>query len=374
MTETQFTSEAVSRGHPDKVADQISDALLDACLEQDPYSRVGCEALIVDHLVVIAGELATDAHIDPQEVVQRILHQSGYHDPEFGYHQEEWRLELALRSPSSELLKKREKEIYAASDQGIMIGYACNETPELIPFSHQFALQIMQRLDAKRLEGELNYLGTDAKCLVTAAYHDSQPSRIASVVVSAQHKRETPLSKLRQEIKRQVASIAPPGFIDDATLFLINPLGTFIKGGSLADTGVTGRKIMADSYGTIARQGGGCFSGKDPSKLDRSGAYIARFIAKNIVSAKLADACEVRLAYAIDKAQPLSFQINTFGTSCWSPQNLEKRVKETLDLTPEGIVKYLDLRKPRYLKTAWGGHFGRSLPEFTWEKVVPIYE
>lgn len=373
MIKTQFTSEAVSQGHPDKAADQISDALVDACLEQDPYSRVGIETLLVDHLVVVAGEMETSAIFDPSQVVAKTLQQLGYHDPDFGFHPEKWEIKLALRPPSPELHLSKSHEVPAATDQGVMFGFACKDTPSLLPFPHVFAHHIMQRLHEKKVEGALSYLGPDGKCLVTIDYKDNIPVHIASILVSVQHKKGTDLARLRQDIKDEILKMAPPGFVDTNTLFLINPLGTFVRGGSLADTGVTGRKIMVDTYGGFARQGGGCFSGKDPSKMDRSGAYMARYLAKNIVASNLAEICEVELAYAIGKTQPISFQINTFGTSCWSHQKLEQRIKESHDLTPESIIHFLELRKPIYSKTASGGHFGRPFPECTWEKTSPLF-
>lgn len=365
----KLTSEAVSRGHPDKLADQISDAVLDGCLAQDPGSRVACETLVTDGLIIVAGEISSTAQLDIRATVRKTIHDAGYDNPLFGFDSQGCGIAFSLHQQSSDVVQGIQKE-QGAGDQGLMYGFACDETAELMPFPIWFAHRILNALDECRRQNIFPYLAPDAKSQVTVEYEGLIPKRIAAVVLSSQHTEDVELKQLRHDLKQMIIEIAPQGMLDDETLFYINSAGRFVIGGPRGDTGLTGRKIMVDSYGGIGRHGGGAFSGKDPTKVDRSAAYMARYLAKNIVAFKLAKRVEVGLAYAIGIAQPVDLHVETFGTGCMSDEELSTRVRLNFDLTPQGMIKKLDLLRPIYLKTAYGGHFGRSDPEFNWEQIA----
>lgn len=350
-----LTSEAVSKGHPDKIADQISDAILDACLAQDPYSKVACETLITDGLVILGGEISTKADIEPRSIVRKVIQEAGYSDPATGFDYRSCGIAFSFHKQSPEITHA--VEAHGAGDQGIMFGYACDETPELMPLPIVIAYQMLKLI-------ELPKYGPDAKSQVTVEYQDGKPHRVSTLVLSTQHREEVALEALREELRGKLLQIP---LLDNKSQILVNPAGPFHIGGPRADTGLTGRKIMVDTYGSGFPHGGGAFSGKDPSKVDRSGAYIARYVAKNIVGHKLARRCEVQIAYAIGIAEPVSVTLNTFGTGNKPDHELLKLVLNKLDFTPEGIIAKLNLRRPIYQKTASGGHFGRSDPDFTWE-------
>lgn len=357
--ERLITSEAVSRGHPDKIADQISDAVLDACLALDPASKVACETLVTDGLVFLAGEISTKAEIDPRALVRQVIREAGYDDPETGFDYRSCGIAFSFHKQSPEITHA--VELHGAGDQGIMYGYACDETEEFMPFPIAFAHRMLSMLGAP--------YGPDAKSQVTIEYRNGSPHRISTLVLSTQHRENVSLDILRKDLKEKLIQMIPKHLLDDRTEILINPAGPFVIGGPRADTGLTGRKIMVDTYGSGFSHGGGAFSGKDPSKVDRSGAYIARYVAKNIVAHKLARRCEVQIAYAIGVAKPVSVTLNTFGTGTKPDIELLKMVLERVDFTPDGIIAKLNLLRPIYLKTASGGHFGRSDPDFTWEKL-----
>jgi len=362
-----FTSEAVSQGHPDKIADQISDVILDACLAGDSASRVACETLVTDGLVLLGGEISTRAEIDHRAIVRDAIRNIGFDDPSYGFDYSSCGILFSFHQQSADIAHGIGKE--GAGDQGMMFGYACEETPELMPLPIQFAHKILAELTQRRRDRRLPYLGPDAKSQVTVAYENGVPQRITTLVVSTQHREEASLDQVRSDVRQLIEELAPAEMIDGNTRFFINPAGRFVIGGPRGDTGLTGRKIMVDSYGGMGRHGGGAFSGKDPSKVDRSAAYMARFIAKNIVAAKLAARCEVQLAYAIGLAEPIAISVQTFGTGKVSDAELAKKIQARLDLTPQGIIKALDLLRPIYWKTAFGGHFGRLDPDFTWERI-----
>jgi S-adenosylmethionine synthetase len=364
-----FTSEAVSSGHPDKMADQISDAILDACLAGDPHSKVACETLVTDGLIMLAGEISTQAQIDPRNIVRSTIRDIGYDDPAYGFDYASCGVAFSFHQQSPDIALGIEKG--GAGDQGMMFGFAVDETKEFMPLPIVFAHKILAELAKRRKDKRLPYLGPDAKSQVTVEYKNSIPLRIPAVVVSTQHREDVALETLRNDVQAVIREIAPHGMVDANTRFFINPAGRFVIGGPRGDTGLTGRKIMVDSYGSMGRHGGGAFSGKDPSKVDRSGAYMARYIAKNIVAARLAKRCEVELAYAIGLEEPVSVAVQTFGTAVIPDLDLTKQVQKRLDLTPRGIIQALDLLRPIYRKTASGGHFGREDPDFTWEKIDP---
>lgn len=369
-----FTSESVARGHPDKVADQISDAILDECIRQDPFSRVACETMVCPGLVILAGEISSKAQIDFTKIVRNTIHDIGYTDASLGF---DYRSCGVLTSISKQSLDialgvdehlEMAKEL-GAGDQGIMFGYACNETDELMPLPIMLAHRIVAELDEARLNQCLPYLKPDGKTQVTVEYGpDHIPKRIHTVVLSTQHAAEVEQETIHRDMQNLVRSVGPAHMIDANTVFYINPTGRFVIGGPQGDSGLTGRKIIVDTYGGMSRHGGGAFSGKDPTKVDRSASYAARYIAKNIVAAGLADRCEIQLSYAIGLPHPLALNIETFGTSVFSDQYLEELIHQHFDLTPQGIINMLDLRRPIYTKTAFGGHFGRNSPEFTWER------
>jgi S-adenosylmethionine synthetase len=362
-----FTSESVTEGHPDKIADQISDAILDACLAEDPSSRVACETLTATGLVVIAGEITTKAYVDFQNLVRGTISSIGYNNALYGFDSNTCAVISSINKQSGDIAMG--VDTGGAGDQGMMFGFACNETAELMPAPISFAHKLCMRLAEVRKHGKLPYLRPDGKSQVTVEYDQHhKPVRVDAVVISSQHSETVGNDELRSDIlKHVIQATIPAHLLDEDTKYHINPTGRFVIGGPMGDTGLTGRKIIVDSYGGMGRHGGGAFSGKDPTKVDRSAAYMARQIAKNIVAAGLADRCEVQLAYAIGVADPVSVLVETFGTSKIDPTTLSDLVRSHFKLTPKGIIESLNLRRPIYCKTAAYGHFGRSDPDFTWE-------
>ena len=362
-----FTSESVTEGHPDKISDQISDAILDAALAKDPKARVACETLVTTGLVVVAGEITTDAVIDYGRVARETIREIGYTRAKFGFDCDTCAVLSALDRQSPDIAMG--VDTGGAGDQGLMFGYACNETPELMPLPIQLAHMLSRRLSEVRKSGELPYLRPDGKSQVTVEYRDGRPFRLEAVVISSQHDAEVTNEQLRAEIQEKVIKhTVSPELLDKDTKYHINPTGRFVTGGPQGDAGVTGRKIIVDTYGGYAPHGGGAFSGKDPTKVDRSAAYMARYVAKNIVAAGLADKCQVQLAYAIGVAEPVSVLVETQGTGRISDAAISKLVQANFDLTPKGIIESLNLRRPIYRATAAYGHFGRHEDTFTWEK------
>lgn len=362
-----FTSESVTEGHPDKIADQISDAVLDAILEQDPTGRVACETLVTTGLAVIAGEITTTATVNYKQIVRDTINDIGYNNANFGYDCNTLSVIDAVGTQSPDIAQG--VDTGGAGDQGLMFGFACNETPELMPLPIQLAHHLTRALSEARRSGELAYLRPDGKSQVSVEYRDGKPFRVEAVVVSTQHADEVTTEQLREDILEKV--IKPnvaADLLDENTKFHINPTGRFVIGGPMGDAGLTGRKIIVDTYGGYAPHGGGAFSGKDPTKVDRSAAYMARYIAKNIVAAGLADKCTVQLAYAIGVAEPVSVLVDTHGTSSVDETKLAEAVRKNFQLTPKGIIETLDLRRPIFKATAKFGHFGRTNDEFTWEK------
>ncbi|MHC4940761.1 MAG: methionine adenosyltransferase [Planctomycetota bacterium] len=373
-----FTSESVTQGHPDKMADQISDAILDACLEQDPMSRVACETLLKTGLVVLAGEITTKAVIDYPAIVRKTVEEIGYADATWGFDAHTCAVMCAVEQQSADIamgVDEGEKGETGAGDQGMMFGYACRETPELMPMAITFAHKLTAGLTRLRESGELPYLRPDGKAQVSVEYDTAtmQPKRVSTVVVSTQHAEDVATETIRHDlIEKLIRKEIPAELLDGETIFHINPTGRFVVGGPMGDAGLTGRKIIVDTYGGMGRHGGGAFSGKDPTKVDRSAAYMARYIAKNIVAADLADRCEVQLAYAIGVAAPVSVLIQTFGTGKADENEIAVAVREVFPLTPGGIIETLDLRKPIYRQTAAYGHFGREGDQFTWERTDKV--
>ncbi len=363
-----FTSESVTEGHPDKIADQISDAILDACLEQDPYSRVACETLTATGLVVIAGEITTKAYVDFQTLVRSVINDIGYNDASFGFDCNTCAVISSINKQSGDIAMG--VDTGGAGDQGMMFGYATNETDELMPMPVSLAHKLARRLTEVRKSGQLPYLRPDGKSQVTVEYDAAgKPVRVDAVVISTQHADSVATDTLRADVLKEVIQVVIPAELLDAdTKYHINPTGRFVIGGPMGDTGLTGRKIIVDTYGGMGRHGGGAFSGKDPTKVDRSAAYMARYIAKNIVAAGLADRCEVQLAYAIGVAEPVSVLVDTFGTGKLPASELTDLVRDNFKLTPKGIMESLDLRRPIYRKTAAYGHFGRMDSDFGWER------
>ncbi len=362
-----FTSESVTEGHPDKIADQISDAILDACLAEDPSSRVACETLTATGLVVIAGEITTKAYVDFQSLVRGTIAAIGYNNALYGFDSNTCAVISSINKQSGDIAMG--VDTGGAGDQGMMFGYACNETPELMPTPISLAHKLCQKLSEVRKNGKLNYLRPDGKSQVTVEYDKNhKPLRVDAVVISTQHAETVGNDELRSDIlKHVIQATIPAHLLDEDTKYHINPTGRFVIGGPMGDTGLTGRKIIVDTYGGMGRHGGGAFSGKDPTKVDRSAAYMARYIAKNIVAAGLADRCEVQLAYAIGVADPVSVLVDTFGTCKVDADTLPDLVRANFQLTPKGIIDSLKLRRPFYRKTAAYGHFGRNDPDFTWE-------
>jgi S-adenosylmethionine synthetase len=362
-----FTSESVTEGHPDKIADQISDAILDACLEQDSYSRVACETLTATGLVVIAGEITTRAYVDFQTLVRGVVASIGYDNALYGFDSNTCAVISSINKQSGDIAMG--VDTGGAGDQGMMFGYATNETEELMPAPISFAHKLARRLTEVRKNGKLSYLRPDGKSQVTVEYDEQgKPVRIDAVVISTQHAETIATEELRADIlKHVIQAVLPEKLLDENTKYHINPTGRFVIGGPMGDTGLTGRKIIVDTYGGMGRHGGGAFSGKDPTKVDRSAAYMARYIAKNIVAAGLADRCEVQLAYAIGVAEPVSVLVDTFGTGKLESTKLQELVRANFHLTPKGIIESLDLRRPIYRKTAAYGHFGRTENGFPWE-------
>lgn len=371
-----FTSESVSMGHPDKVADQISDAVLDAMLSVDPKSRVACETLVTTGLAVIAGEVTCSGYVDIPNIVRDTIREIGYDDPKLGFDADSCAVMVTLDKQSPDIAQgvdEGAKKEQGAGDQGMMFGFACNETDVLMPFPIQFAHRLVEKHAKVRRSGKIPYLRPDAKSQLTVEYKDGKIKRIHTVVLSTQHAENVSLSTIKKDVIREIIlPTLPAHLIDKKTIIHINPTGRFVIGGPKGDCGLTGRKIIVDTYGGMGRHGGGAFSGKDPSKVDRSAAYMARYIAKNVVGAGLATRCEVQLAYAIGVAKPVSVLVDTFGTGSVSDEKISQAVEEVFLLTPAGIIKSLDLLKPKYKLTAAHGHFGRNEPSFTWEKLDKV--
>ena len=368
-----FTSESVSEGHPDKMADQISDAILDAYLEGDPQSRVACETLVTTGLVVIAGEVTSQATIDIPQLVRGVIRDIGYTDSEMGFDADTCSVMVSLDKQSPDIALGVDRD--GAGDQGMMFGYACNETPELMPMAISLSHKMVAEHAKIRAAGKAPFLRPDAKSQVTVEYVDGVPKRIDAVVFSSQHSEDVSNEELAAFVKEHIIeAVVPAELRDDNTKYFVNPTGRFVVGGPQGDCGLTGRKIIVDTYGGMGRHGGGAFSGKDPSKVDRSACYMARFVAKNIVASGLANRCEVQLAYAIGVAEPMSVLVDSFGTGTIPDSDLQRLVKTVFDLTPKGIIASLDLRRPIYRATATHGHFGRVGDGFPWEGTGKVEE
>lgn len=384
-----FTSESVTEGHPDKLCDQVSDAVLDACLEQDPYSRVACETAAKTGFVMLLGEITSKAHLEFDQLVRGVVKDIGYDDSSKGFDGNTCAVQVAICKQSPDIaqgvnnalesrdrkLTEGEIESIGAGDQGMMFGFACNETPTLLPMPIFLAHKLTRKLAEVRRAGKLPWLRPDGKSQVTVEYHDGKPVRVATVLVSTQHTPEVSHGDIEEGVMEEIVSkVIPEGMLDKNTNFYMNPTGRFVIGGPMGDAGVTGRKIIVDSYGGMGRHGGGCFSGKDPTKVDRSAAYAARWVAKNVVAAGLADRCELEVAYAIGMSHPLSVNVETFGTGKVDDEKIETAILSVFDLRPGAIIRDLDLRRPIYRKTASYGHFGRDDIEFTWERTNKVDE
>jgi len=369
-----FTSESVAIGHPDKIADQISDAILDEALKQDPFSRVACETMVCQGLVVLSGEITTKAIINYQNVVRATIDKIGYNDPSLGFDARSCGILISINNQSPDIAlgvdeRPEEMKKMGAGDQGLMFGYACDETKELMPLPIMIAHRIVRELHESRKSNKLPYLRPDAKAQVTIEYSpDHQPVRVHTIVISTQHSVDVSQEQIHCDMEALARNCALEVPIDANTLFYINPTGRFVSGGPVADCGLTGRKIIVDTYGGMGRHGGGAFSGKDPTKVDRSASYAARYIAKNVIAAGLAKRCEVQVSYAIGVSHPISLKVDTFDTGLFDDHNLAAAILEVFDLSPKGIMEMLDLRRPIYLSTAFGGHFGRIDEAFSWEK------
>ncbi len=363
-----FTSESVTEGHPDKIADQISDAVLDALLAQDPMSRVACETLLTTGLAIVAGEITTKGYVEIPDIVRQTIKEIGYTRAKYGFDYETCGVITSVHSQSPDIAMG--VDTGGAGDQGLMFGYACDETPELMPMTIMLAHKLCRKLSEARKTEVLPYLRPDGKSQVTIEYRNGKPYKIHTIVVSSQHSPDVHLKDLREDvIEKVIKPVVPKELLDEETIiYHINPTGRFVTGGPMGDTGLTGRKIIVDTYGGVGSHGGGCFSGKDPTKVDRSASYMARYIAKNIVAAGIASECEVQLAYAIGVPDPVSVHVDDFGTGKAPYEKLVEIIRKNFDMTPKGIMKTLDLRRPIYKKTAAYGHFGRTEPEFSWER------
>jgi S-adenosylmethionine synthetase len=361
-----FTSESVTEGHPDKIADQISDAVLDAVLADDPMGRVACEVLVTTGTCIVAGEITTKTYVDVQRIARSTIDYVGYNDAAFGFDANTCGVHNLIQSQSPDI--SMGVDTGGAGDQGLMFGYACDETPELMPLPIMMAHKLCRQLSDARREGLLNFLRPDGKSQVSVEYVDNKPKRILAVVISTQHSPDISIEDLREEVRKHIIDVVVPAeMVDERTKYHINPTGRFVVGGPHGDTGLTGRKIIVDTYGGMGRHGGGAFSGKDPTKVDRSACYMARYIAKNLVASQLASRCEVQLAYAIGVAEPVSVMVNTFGTGAIPDAQFTELVRSNFQLTPRAIIDTLRLRRPIYRKTAAFGHFGRTEDTFTWE-------
>ncbi len=361
-----FTSESVTEGHPDKMADQISDAVLDAVLAEDPTGRVACEVLVTTGICVVSGEITTKTYVDVPKLARQVIQDIGYTDADMGFDSKTCGVLNTIQSQSPDIAMG--VDTGGAGDQGLMFGFACNETPELMPLPVMLAHKLVRQLSEVRRSGKLKFLRPDGKSQVSVEYIDGKPARIDAIVVSTQHDDDVSTETLRAEVRKHIIDpILPKGMVDGNTKFHINPTGRFVIGGPHGDTGLTGRKIIVDTYGGMGRHGGGAFSGKDPTKVDRSACYMARYVAKNIVASGLADRCEVQLAYAIGVAEPVSVMVDTFGTGKIEDERLVELIRANFSLTPKGMIESLQLRRPVYRKTAAFGHFGRTEDTFTWE-------
>jgi S-adenosylmethionine synthetase len=373
-----FTSEAVAIGHPDKMADQISDAILDEMIKGDPYARVACETMVKTGLVIVAGEITTETYVEIPDVVRQTVKEIGYDSTDAGFDYHTCGIMVAIEQQSADIAigvdedKERGKGL-GAGDQGIMFGYACRETPNFMPLPIELARGLIYRLAEARQSGELPYLRPDGKTQVTVEYEGDRPLRVHTVVCSTQHSPDVLYKRLREDvIERVIKRVIPAGYLDAKTIYLINPTGRFVVGGPQADCGMTGRKIIADTYGGMGHHGGGSFSGKDPTKVDRSATYVARHVAKNIVAAGIAERCEIQIAYAIGQTQPLSIDVNTFGTGKIPEDKIIGLINEHFDFSPAGMIDYYKLRRPIYKSTARWGHFGLDHKDYTWERLEKV--
>lgn len=377
-----FTSESVGIGHPDKIADQLSDAVLDACLREDPFSRVACETMVCPGMVILAGEITTSAFPSYNDIVRQKIKELGYDNASLGFDYRSCGVLVSIQKQSPDIALGVNEDAHnskdlGAGDQGIMFGFACRETPEFMPLPIMLAHRMVKKLKESRENASLPYLRPDSKAQITIEYsEDHRPIRMDAVVVSTQHSPDVEQRQIEEDMREIISHVVPESFIDQKTRFYINPTGRFVIGGPAGDSGLTGRKIIVDTYGGMGRHGGGAFSGKDPTKVDRSASYAARYVAKNIVAAGLATRCELQLSYAIGVAHPISIKVDTFGTGVVCEKVIAKAVSHCFNLSPKGIIEMLDLRRPIYQETAFGGHFGRTEPAFTWEKIdrVPVLQ